>query len=85
MGEPTIQPGVRVRVTQQTPRARGDAWRTTVEGTVEAYGQEKSGSWFAHAKDDKVWVDRIRVRKDDGEIVVMNLDQYSRVEVIDSE
>ncbi len=72
--------GARVRVTQQVPRLTG-VMTTSVEGTVLRFGQQKTGSWFAHAKDDKLWLDRIELRKDDGELVVLNLDQYSRVEV----
>lgn len=71
-------PGTKVRVTQQVPRLTG-VMTTTVEGTVVRYGQQKTGSWFAHAQDDKLWLDRLELRKADGELVVLNLDQYSRV------
>lgn len=75
------QPGTRVRVTQQVPRGGGDAsFSTSVEGSVIRYEQTKTGSWFAHAKDDKLWLDRLVLKKDDGEIDVLNLDQYSVVE-----
>jgi hypothetical protein len=72
-------PGTRVRVTQQIPAVRRTA-STTVEGTVVRYRQSKTGSWFAHGLHDKLWLDRLEVRKDDGEVVVLNLDQYSVVE-----
>lgn len=77
----TYQPGQRVRVTQQVPRASGGI-TTTVEGVVVSAGQEKTGSWFAHARDHKLWLDRLELRKDDGEIVVINLDQFTRVETL---
>lgn len=73
------QAGQRVRVTQQTPRQSGPL-AISVEGTIVRFGQAKTGSWFAHSKDDKLWLDRLEIRKDDGELVVMNLDRYSRVE-----
>ncbi|WP_432799186.1 hypothetical protein [Poriferisphaera sp. WC338] len=72
--------GQRVAVTKQIPR-KLENWNTTVEGTIEKFEQQKTGSWFAHSKDDKLWLDRLVLRKDDGEIVVCNLDQYTRVEV----
>lgn len=72
-------PGRRVRVTQQTPRASG-THTITIEGVVLRAGQQKTGSWFAHSKDNRLWLDRLELRKDDGELVVCNLDQYSRVE-----
>jgi len=72
-------PGTRVRVTQQIPAVRRTA-STTVEGTVVRYRQSKTGSWFAHGLHDKLWLDRLELRKDDGEVVVLNLDQYSVVQ-----
>ncbi len=71
--------GARVRVTQQVPRPVG-AIRTSIEGTVVRYEQSKTGSWYAHAKDDRLWLDRLILKRDDGEIVHLNLDQHSQVE-----
>lgn len=76
-----LRPGLRVRVTQQVPRLSGPLM-TAVEGTVVRAGQQKTGSWFAHGKDDKLWIDRLELRKEDGEEVVLNLDPNSSVEVI---
>ena len=69
-------PGTRVQVTQQLPAVRR-VDTTTVEGTVLRYRQSKTGSWFAHGLHDKLWLDRLEIRKDDGEVVVLNLDQYT--------
>lgn len=79
-----LRPGQRVRIIQQIPRGRGTAI-TTVEGVLLRAGREKTGSWYAHSKDHKLWLDRLYLRKDDGELVVCNLDQYSRVEVLGGE
>jgi hypothetical protein len=57
-------PGTRVQVTQQLP-------------AVLRYRQSKTGSWFAHGLHDRLWLDRLELRKDDGEVVVLNLDQYT--------
>jgi hypothetical protein len=81
MATTSYNEGQRVRVTQQVPRASG-AIATSFEGTVVAFGQQKTGSWYAHSKDKKLWLDRLQLRKDDGEIVFVNLDQFSRVEVL---
>ncbi len=83
MPAPTDQfkPGQRVIVTQQIPQ-RDDNWAIRVEGSVVNYEQRKTGSWYAHAKDDRLWLDRLVLRKDDGEIVVCNLDRYTRVEEV---
>ena len=79
------QPGQRVKVTQQVPRldrADGGTMVTTVEGTVVTFQQQKTGSWYAHSRDHKLWIDRLELRKDDGEIVLLNLDHYSHVDVL---
>lgn len=78
-----IQIGQRVRVTQSIAFAKG-AVQTSVEGTVLRYGQQKTGSWFAHAKDDKLWLDRLELKKDDGEIVVCNIDGNSVIESVEA-
>jgi hypothetical protein len=77
----TYQIGDRVRVTQQVPR-RTETTTTEVEGVILRAGQQKTGSWFAHAKDKKLWLDRLELRLDDGELVTINLDQFSRVEKV---
>ncbi len=74
-------PGSRVRVTQQLPH-RDRSWASTVEGVVTSFQQSKTGSWFAHAKDDQLWLDRLELRLDDGEIVILNLDRYSVIEAV---
>ncbi|MDG2053434.1 MAG: hypothetical protein P8J86_01875 [Phycisphaerales bacterium] len=74
-----IKPGNRVKVTQQTP-LRDRTWSTCVEGIINRYRQAKTGSWFAHAKDDQLWLDRLELQLDDGEITILNLDQYTLIE-----
>ena len=76
-----LQPGTVVEVTQQTPLS-GEALLATVRGTVVEAEQRKTGSWFAHSRHHKLWLDRLVLRKDDGEIAVLHLDPYSRVEII---
>jgi hypothetical protein len=76
------KPGVRVRVTQTLPRPLGGLPSTVVEGTVVAYEQQPTGSWYAHGKNDKLWLDRLILRRDDGEVVYLNLDQYSQVDAV---
>lgn len=84
MSQPTdeFKPGQRVVVTQQIPQ-RDEVWTTQVEGEVVRYEQKKTGSWFAHSKNHKLWLDRLLIRKDDGELVMVNLDNYTHVEVVD--
>jgi len=75
-----LLPGATVKVTQQIA-ARDHTWTTVTLGTVESYLQKTTGSWYAHSKNDKLWLDRLRIRKADGEIITLNLDDYSVVEL----
>ena len=72
-------PGTRVRITQQLPQTP-EVWSSSTEGSVVRYRQAKTGSWYTHAKDDRLWLDRLELERDDGERVVLNLDHYSRIE-----
>jgi hypothetical protein len=74
-----LQAGVRVRVTQQMPQVE-KVWTTSVEGTILRWRQAKTGSWFAHSQGDRLWLDRLELKRDDGEVVVLNLDHYSVIE-----
>lgn len=75
------QPGTLVRVTQQIPR-RTDTYTTSVTGKVIRQERQYSGSWFARNKCNRVWLDRLILQKQDGEITILNLDEYTVVEVL---
>lgn len=75
------QPGTQVRVTQQIPR-RLDTYTMEVTGTVVRQERQNSGSWYARNPRGKVWLDRLVIQKADGEISILNLDEYTVVEVL---
>jgi hypothetical protein len=83
--EPTsiekLAPGTRVRVTQQIPCGTR-AIKTSAVGAIVKTEQSPTGSWFAHARNDKFWLDRMTIRTDDGEIVELILDGFSQIEVM---
>ena len=79
-----LRPGVRVKVTQQIA-ARHYALTSEVAGTVVEYEQKQTGSWFAHSKNDKLWLDRLLIRKPDGELTTLNLDAFTHIEVLPEE
>jgi hypothetical protein len=76
-----LAPGTIVEVTQQIPH-RDKTWTNTLRGTIVSYQQKQTGSWFAHSKDDRLWLDRLMLRKEDGEVTTLNLDDYSHVKVL---
>jgi hypothetical protein len=73
--------GDRVRVEQQIT-GRAGVWKTKAEGLVESFGPEPTGSWFAHGKHDRLWLQRLRLRKDDGEITTIAIDPSTDIEVL---
>lgn len=80
-----LQPGTRVRVRQTLVVAdRPDPWGPTIEGTVVAATPDTTGSWYAHGKHCKLWLLRLRVRKDDGEMTDLVIDRGSEVEILGS-
>lgn len=76
-----LRPGVRVKVTQQIA-GRDYSWPTDVTGTIVAFEQKQTGSWFAHSRGDKLWLDRLTLRKADGELTTLNLDDYTHIEIL---
>lgn len=77
-----LTPGTRVRIVQRIRRREG-MWTTEVEGEVVDVLNAPTGSWYAHGKDDRYWLKRIRLRKDDGEITLISLDEGSRIILLD--
>jgi hypothetical protein len=77
----SLKPGVRVTVTQQIA-ARDYSWSCPVTGSIVSYVQEPTGSWFAHGKNDKLWLDRLTLRKPDGELTTLILDEFTHLEIL---
>ena len=73
--------GTKVRITKEAARPNGGI-AVSVEGTVKSHEMRKTGSWHAHGKDDKLWLDRLTIVKADGELYMCNLDPQTRVEVL---
>jgi len=66
----------------QTISRRDGVWNTTVVGSVVARDEQPTGSWFAHGRKGRLWLDRLTLRRDDGELTTLNLDQHTRIEVL---
>jgi hypothetical protein len=81
MAKQDIKPGQRIRVFQEIERREGN-WTHETAGTVLAVSAEPTGSWHARGKDDRLWLTRIRLRKDNGEVTTIVSDRYTRLEVL---
>lgn len=80
-GQP-LRVGQRVRVWQEIERREGD-WALPVEGVLCAIRREPAGSWFAHGKEGRLWLTRLEIRKDDGELSSLVVDRHTRIERLD--
>ncbi len=77
-----LRRGQRVEISQTVGR-RARPWRSTITGVIEKITEQKTGSWYAHAKDDKLWLRRVELRKDDGELTLLTLDRFSEIRLLD--
>ena len=75
-----LKTGTTVKVTQQIA-ARDRTLTSDVRGTIVEYQQKQTGSWFAHSKNDKLWLDRLLLRKPDGELITLILDDNTHIDV----
>ncbi|MCC6907167.1 MAG: hypothetical protein IT430_04425 [Phycisphaerales bacterium] len=78
-----LKPGRRVRIVRQMP-TRDRCWIPAVEGTIVSYRQEATGAWFAHSRNHKLWLDRLIIRHDDGELTDCILDAFTRIDPVDN-
>jgi hypothetical protein len=76
-----LQPSQKVRVVQ-TIRTREGQWPTQIEGEVVSCEQAPTGSWFAHGKNDKLWLQRLRLKRSDGELVDLVLDEATQITIL---
>lgn len=54
-------------------------WKTVTRGTVVSTERRRQGLHFRRNHDDKVWADVIVLRRDDGELTSVTLDEFSRL------
>ncbi len=82
MPETTFPPGTPVRIKQVLER-RGDSYETEVIGVVEAWEDQPTGSWYAHGKNGRLWLKRLRLRKADGEVTSLVIDDRTFIAKIE--
>jgi hypothetical protein len=70
--------GTPVCVHTKTMR-RDRATQTETFGTVEAWEELPTGSWYAHGKNDRLWLRRLKLRKLDGEISLLVVDDSTSI------
>ena len=69
---------------RQVVERRIEDIETEVVGVVEAWVDEPTGSWHAHGKQNKLWLKRLKLRKADGELVLLVVDDGTSIAKLES-
>lgn len=64
---------------KQTVRRRDRSYEAEVVGTVEAWEDLPTGSWFAHGRKAKLWLKRLKLRKVDDEVTLLVIDDSTEI------
>ena len=73
-----LQPGDRVELKHEV-KVGFRAWSTTTVGTVVSTDRRRHAIHHQRNPDDKVFSDIIVVRRDDGELTTVTLDEFSEL------
>ncbi|MHC4696498.1 MAG: hypothetical protein ACYTFA_07145 [Planctomycetota bacterium] len=84
MPDSQFPPGTPVCV-RQTIELRGRNFETEAVGVIEAWEELPTGSWYAHGKDDKLWLKRLKLRKVDGEITLLVVDDNTSIAKLEAQ
>jgi hypothetical protein len=74
----SVQPGDRVEVTHQI-KVGFRYWNTKTIGTVVATDRRRHSLHFNRNFDDRVYSDVLVLRRDDGELTTVTLDEFSEI------
>ena len=78
-----IQPGDRIEVVHQVKVGFRD-WQTVTVGTVQKKARRRHSLHHQRNYDDKVYSDIVVLRRDDGELTTVTLDEFSDLRILES-
>ena len=73
-----LQPGDSVEVTHEV-KVGFRSWQVVVRGEVVEIDRRRHGMHYARASDDKVFSDTVLLRRDDGELTTVTIDEFTQV------
>ncbi len=79
-----LKPGDRVEVVHEV-KVGFRRWTTTTRGTVVSTERRRHSLHFNRNFDDKVFSDVIVLRRDDGELTTVTLDEFSDIRVLEGQ
>jgi hypothetical protein len=78
-----LQPGDRVEVTHEV-KVGFRRWYVTTAGTVVAKDRRRHGLHYQRNFDDKAFSDSLILRRDDGELTTITLDEFTELRKVDA-
>jgi hypothetical protein len=78
----SLQPGDKVELAHQV-KVGFRSWTSTTRGTVVRVDRRRHSLHFRRNFDDRVFSDVIVLRRDDGELTTVTLDEFSVLKKID--
>ena len=73
-----LQPGDRVELTHEV-KVGYNRWNAITQGTVVNKERRRHGLHYRRNTDDKVFSDVLTLRRDDGELTTVTLDEFSQL------
>jgi hypothetical protein len=73
-----LRPGDRVEVDHEV-KVGFRTWTTTTRGIVVAAERRRHGLHYRRNADDKAFSDCIKLKREDGELTTVTLDEFSRL------
>ena len=78
-----LRPGDRVEVVHEVKVGSSKTWATTTIGTVVNTERRRQGLHYRRNPDDKVFADMIVLKRDDGELTTITMDEFTELRRID--
>ena len=74
-----LRPGDRVEVVHEVKVGSSKTWATTTVGTVVSTERRRQGLHYRRNPDDKVFADMIVLKRDDGELTTITMDEFTEL------
>ncbi len=74
-----LQPGDRVEVIHEVKVGSSKTWSTKTVGTVVNTERRRQGLHHRRSVDDKVFADMIKLKRDDGELTTITMDEFTEL------
>jgi hypothetical protein len=73
-----LKPGDRVEIVHAVT-VGSQRWKTVTQGTVVNTERRQQGLHFRRQPDDKVFADLVILKRDDGELTTVSMDEFTRL------